>query len=82
MSELAEIRATLSRLERQGGEIVGQLTGINKRLDERAADHDDLEKRTRVLEAGHNHGSGRTSVISTIMGLLGGAVAAWAARNF
>jgi hypothetical protein len=82
MSELAEIRAELRELNRTAGRIEGTVNGMSKQLDAQAADHESLASRVGKLEHGQSYSAGATSVIGSIAGMVGGAIATWVGRHF
>jgi hypothetical protein len=82
MSELAEIRAELRELNRTAGRIEGTVNGMSKQLDAQALDHETLASRVGNLERSQSYSAGATSVIGSIAGMLGGAIATWVGRHF
>ena len=73
-NEFADIHRALGRIE-------GRLEQIDGKLDRGADRMDEQEARLRGVERSQAHAAGRQSVIGSLAGMIGGAIAAWLGRH-
>lgn len=79
---LWEIHALVVAQNATVGRIEGKLEGIDKRIAQREAEHDQLEERTRALEGHQKAREGVTRMLSVLAGLVSGAIAGFFGRHF
>ena len=71
----------LSDIHRALGRIEGRLEQIDGKLDRASERMDAQDERLRGVERSQAHAAGRQSVIGSIAGMIGGALAAWLGRH-
>lgn len=74
--------ADVSDLHRALGRIEGLVEGIDAKIDGMNGTVKHHDDRIREVESAQSRAAGRQSVIGSIAGLIGGALAAWFGRHF
>lgn len=81
MSELADIYRALADLQRSTGRIEEAVVNIKSAIVDRQTEHDDLASRVQKIENRESFASGKSTIISSIAGIIFGGLAAWIGRH-
>ena len=73
--------ADISDIHRALGRIEGRLEQIDGKLDRGADRMDNQDNRIWEIEKLQSHAAGRQSIIGSLAGMVGGAIAAWLGRH-